>query len=146
MNDMTPISDEDFAKAIADVHLSGAQVPPREASQSLAILHEQVVALSVIVSGLSGTVMEASARVAAVEAERDAGSETSHAERAEYLEIIAKLRKALKPFANCAQLFPDLRPGEPDQPVYAAAAGREFTIYGEDLRNARQAYESSEID
>lgn len=128
------------------MYLSGAQVPPREASESLNSLREQLIGLSVMVSGIASTVTEASARVAVVEAERDARSVTSHAKRAEYLETIATLRRALKPFANCAQVFPDLRPGEDDQPVYAAAAGREFTIYGEDLRNARHAYESTEID
>jgi hypothetical protein len=49
----------------------------------------------------------------------------------------AALRKALEPFAKAGELFPPLHPDSFDQSVYMPAAGREYSISGNDLRRAR---------
>lgn len=51
-----------------------------------------------------------------------------------------RLREALRPFANAGTLFDGL-PGEVefDQCIYSPAAGKEYSLCGDDLRRARAA-------
>ena len=54
---------------------------------------------------------------------------------------IRRLREALRPFAKAGELFPPRDEAVSDQAIYAPAAGKEYSICGDDLRRARAALE-----
>ena len=55
---------------------------------------------------------------------------------------IRRLREALRPFAKAGELFHPREDGASDQTIYMPAAGKEYSICGDDLRRARAAQES----